>query len=139
HGPGRTHVQAYQRAERGLPLADHSIVRPTRLDAKTSSAICAQCHSMRDIVAPDYTAGAEYFDYFQPILEYAPRNVNDPPYWPDGRPRRFSNDAIGLWQSECFLRGGATCTSCHRDPHLPDIDRNAQLEPTNNALCASCH
>jgi len=139
HGPGSTHVQAYERAESGHPLAEHSIVRPTRLDAKTSSAICAQCHSMRDIVAPDYTAGDEYFDYFQPILEYAPRNVNDPPYWPDGRPRRFSNDAIGLWQSECFLRGGATCTSCHRDPHLPDIDRNAQLEPTNNALCASCH
>ena len=30
-----------------------------------------------------------------------------PVYWADGRPRRFSNDAIGLWQSRCFLKGGA--------------------------------
>ena len=48
-----------------------------------------------------------------PRLEYDPAPGLDSPYWPDGRPRRFSNDAIGLWQSECFLRGGATCTSCH--------------------------
>ena len=26
-----------------------------------------------------------------------------PPYWADGRPRRFSNDAIGFWQSRCYL------------------------------------
>ena len=56
----------------------------------------------------------------------------------DGRPRRFSNDAIGLWQSECFLRGGATCTTCH-DPHEPDIDRHPQLAASNNALCTNCH
>jgi len=42
-------------------------------------------------------------------------------------------------QSACFLRGGATCTSCHRDPHLPDVDRNPQLAPRNNALCTQCH
>jgi predicted CXXCH cytochrome family protein len=101
--------------------------------------ICAQCHSLRDVVAPGYTAGADYYDYFQPVLEYGPRKEQDPTYWSDGRPRRFSNDAIGLWQSECFLRGGATCTSCHHDPHLPDIDRNEQLAPRNNALCTQCH
>src|SRR5207248_10310484 len=60
-------------------------------------------------------------------------------YWADGRPRRFSNDAIGLWQSRCFLRGGATCTTCHVDPHEPDVDRNAQLASTHNALCTRCH
>jgi predicted CXXCH cytochrome family protein len=73
------------------------------------------------------------------VLEYGPRKEQDPTYWADGRPRRFSNDALGLWQSECFLRGGATCTSCHRDPHIPNIEKNAQLAPANNALCTSCH
>ena len=121
------------------PPASASIVRPTRLDPKTSSMICAQCHSLRDVIAPGYTAGADYYDYFQPVLEYGPRKAQDPAYWPDGRPRRFSNDAIGLWQSECFLRGGATCTSCHSDTHVPDVDRNAQLAPSNNALCTRCH
>lgn len=139
HGPGSAHVQAYAGGARSAAVGERSIVRPTRLDPKTSSMICAQCHSLRDVVAPGYTAGADYYDYFQPVLEYGPRNDQDPTYWADGRPRRFSNDAIGLWQSECFLRGGATCTSCHHDPHVPDIDRNAQLVPRNNALCTKCH
>ena len=139
HGPGSTHADAYRRAPAAGAPALSSIVRPTRLDPNTSSMICAQCHSMRDVIAPGYTAGRDYYDYFVPDLEYGPRKDSDPTYWPDGRPRRFSNDAIGLWQSECFLRGGATCTSCHRDPHAPDVDKNPQLAPTNNALCTGCH
>jgi predicted CXXCH cytochrome family protein len=139
HGPGSEHVQAYTRPERGRAAGERSIIRPTRLDPRTSSMICAQCHSLRDVIAPGYTAGEDYFDYFQPVLEYGPRKAQDPAYWPDGRPRRFSNDALGLWQSECFLRGDATCASCHKDSHVPDIDRNAQLASTSNALCTGCH
>ena len=139
HGPGSAHVQAYTRAAPRPPAGEGLIVRPTQLDPKTSSMICAQCHSLRNAVDPDYEAGRNYYDYFMPRLEYDPRPGLDPPYWPDGRPRRFSNDAIGLWQSECFLRGRATCTSCHQDPHEPDVDRNAQLAAGNNALCTGCH
>jgi hypothetical protein len=137
HGPGSAHVERYRNGAR--PAGDRLIVRPTRLDSKTSSTICAQCHSLRDVIGPGYAAGANYFDHFQPILEYAPRKEADPTYWADGRPRRFSNDAMGLWQSECFLRGGATCTSCHRDPHLPDVDKNPQLGAKSDLLCVTCH
>jgi predicted CXXCH cytochrome family protein len=101
--------------------------------------VCAQCHSMRTAIAPGFAPGDDYFDYFEPVLEHGPRAAHDPAYWADGRPRRFSNDALGLWQSQCFLRGGATCTTCHVDPHLPDVDRNAQLAPGNTALCTACH
>src|SRR6266508_1561589 len=106
--------------------------------------VCAQCHSLRTMVSPGYQAGQNYYDFFVPALEYAPHTrphaSQDPPYWADGRPRRFSNDAMGLWQSACFLRGGATCTTCHVDPHLPDIERNPQLAArTSNALCTGCH
>jgi hypothetical protein len=73
----------------------------------TGSMVCAQCHSLRDIIGPGFTAGAHYFDHFQPILEYGPRKESDPAYWANGRPRRFSNDAIGLWQSECFHEAAA--------------------------------
>jgi len=135
HGPGRAHVSAKTAA---------SIVRPTRLDANASSTVCAQCHSLRTAINPEYKAGDDYYDYFVPALEYAPYTrphaSQDPPYWADGRPRRFSNDAIGLWESQCFLRGGATCTTCHTNPHLPDVDKNAQLTPAgSNALCTKCH
>jgi predicted CXXCH cytochrome family protein len=132
-------VQAYAGGDRNVASATPSIVRPTRLDPKRSTMVCAQCHTLRDIVASGYIAGADYFDYFQPVLEFGPRKDSDPTYWADGRPRRFSNDAIGFWESECFLRGGATCTSCHHDPHVPDVDRNPQLAPRNNALCTNCH
>ena len=139
HGPGSLHVDTYSRDPKTRPVGQRLIVKPTRLTPQTSSMICAQCHSLRNIVAPDFRAGEDYYDYFQPVLEHGSRSDRDPAYWADGRPRRFSNDAIGLWQSECFLRGGATCTTCHYDPHLPDIDRNAQLASTNNGLCTQCH
>jgi predicted CXXCH cytochrome family protein len=140
HGPGNAHVAQYRTGHGGIAAIDRAIVRPTRLDPSTSSMICAQCHSLRDIIGPGYTAGANYFDHFQPILEYGPRKESDPAYWADGRPRRFSNDAMGLWQSACYLRGGATCTNCHRDPHLPDVDKNPQLASgASDALCTGCH
>jgi predicted CXXCH cytochrome family protein len=106
--------------------------------------VCAQCHSARTAIAGPYRPGADYFDFFIPALEYAqeprPNASRDPVYWADGRPRRFSNDAFGLWQSACFLRGGATCTTCHTDPHLPNVDRNPQLAgEASEALCTSCH
>ena len=138
HGPGAAHVARY---DAGAPAAGpgRSIVRPTRLDAERSSMVCAQCHSLRDVTIAGFQAGGEYFDHFTPVLEYAQGVGADPAYWPDGRPRRFSNDAIGLWQSRCFLDGGATCTTCHVDPHEPDIDRNPTLSRASDSACAACH
>jgi predicted CXXCH cytochrome family protein len=128
HGPGRGHGASAQ-----------GTLRLERLGAERSTMVCAQCHSLRDVTAPGFRAGEDYFDHFMPILEYAQKVDKDPAYWADGRPRRFSNDALGLWQSRCFLEGGATCITCHLDPHVPDVDRNPQLAPTNNALCLGCH
>jgi predicted CXXCH cytochrome family protein len=111
----------------------------TRLDAARNTMVCAQCHSFRDIFVNGYVAGADYYDYFLPVLEYRTAADGDPAYWADGRTRRFSNDAFGLWQSECFLKGGVTCVGCHAVPHDTDIDRNPQLRPDANALCTRCH
>jgi predicted CXXCH cytochrome family protein len=139
HGPGRSHVALYSSGAAPGDSGGPRIVRPTRLDPSTGTMVCAQCHSLRSAIAPGFTAGGQYYDYFRPVLEYESASSGDPSYWVDGRPRRFSNDAMGLWQSQCFLQGGATCTTCHIDPHLPDVDKNAQLAPSNNALCTQCH
>ena len=141
HGPGSAHAATYRDAPGGRPAGgggEAAIVRPTRLAPAAATAVCAQCHSLRDVVAPGFRAGASYDDHFVVKLEYTPRKEQDPVYWADGRPRRFSNDAVGLWQSQCYLKGGATCTSCH-DAHLPNVDRHPSLAPTNNALCTTCH
>lgn len=139
HGPGSAHVADYSGRVRPQSVTPGLIVRPRRLDPERSSMICAQCHSFRNLVAPGFRAGENYYDYFMPVLEHASSAGKDPTFWADGRPRRFSNDAIGFWQSQCFLRGGATCINCHVDPHRPDIDRNPQLASTNNAICTQCH
>ena len=133
HGPGRDH-SASEASARATGM-----VHPERLGPERSTMVCAQCHSLRDVTVAGFRAGDDYFDHFMPILEYAQKVDKDPAYWPAGRPRRFSNDAIGFWQSRCFLEGGASCVTCHVDPHVPDVDRNPQLAASNNGLCLGCH
>ena len=138
HGPGSDHIAHYSAPvpPKG-PARD--IVLQTRLDGTRNSMVCAQCHSFRDIYALGYAAGDNYYDYFLPILESTQPVDKDPAYWPDGRTRRFSNDAFGLWQSECYLKGNLACTACHTAAHETEIERNPQLRPDANALCTRCH
>jgi predicted CXXCH cytochrome family protein len=138
HGPGSEHVAHYSSAAPPAGPA-RDIVLQTRLDAARNTMVCAQCHSFRDIYVQGYAAGAGYYDYFMPVLEYSLADNGDPAYWPDGRTRRFSNDAFGLWQSECYLKGGVTCVGCHVNAHETEIERNPQLRPDANALCTRCH
>jgi Cytochrome c552/Cytochrome c554 and c-prime len=138
HGPGSQHVANYMAAQKPAGPAGDIVVQ-TRLGADRNTMVCAQCHSFRDIYALGYTAGADYYDFFLPILEYNQPEDHDPAYWPDGRTRRFSNDAFGLWQSECFLKGKVTCVGCHVTPHEVEIDRNPQLRPDAGVLCTQCH
>ena len=121
-----------------IPGKDHMVVQ-TKLDATRNTMVCAQCHSFRDTFAKGFAAGDDYYNYFLPILEYNQPRDKDPAYWADGRTRRFSNDAYGLWQSECFLKGGVTCVACHTAVHQVEIEKNPQLRPTANALCTRCH
>ncbi|MGC1417448.1 MAG: tetratricopeptide repeat protein [Candidatus Acidiferrum sp.] len=143
HGPGGEHIA---RAT-GIKAMDattrtqikEAIVNPARLDAARSTAICAQCHSLRDIYADKFKAGANYYDYFTPVMEYRLPGPPNTAYWADGRPRQLANEAFGLWQSQCFLKGGARCATCHTHPHSSDVEHDARLRPSNNALCTGCH
>jgi predicted CXXCH cytochrome family protein len=138
HGAGGEHAAFYSNpGHQGKPA--HDVTVQTSLDAVRNTAVCAQCHSFRDIFVDGFVAGDDYYDHFLPILEFAQPQGEDPAYWADGRPRRFSTDAFGLWQSECFLKGRATCLDCHVVPHNTDIDKNPQLKPDVNALCTRCH
>lgn len=142
HGPGGEHIAW---ANSGALDADtlkavrETIANPARMTSERSTMVCAQCHSFRDIYVDGFRAGTNYYDYFLPALEYIQPNSKDPAYWADGRTRRFSNDAMGLWESQCYLKGGATCLTCHATPHNTNIDVNPQLKATNNGLCTQCH
>lgn len=141
HGPGSEHVKAAAAKTRDADTRakiKQTIVNPAKLDATRSSMICAQCHSFRDVYADRFQAGANYYDFFLPVMQYR-LPAEDSAYWADGRPRWISNETFGLWQSQCFLQGGATCTSCHAQGHDVDVARNPQLWPVNNSLCRQCH
>ncbi len=138
HGPGSEHVSRYRQPRTGGNPGS-GIVLQTRLDPVRNTMVCAQCHSLRNPVGDEFRAGNNYYDSFFPILEYGQKVDSDPAYWADGRPRRFSNDAIGFWESQCFLKGGATCISCHNDVHDPEVEKNAKLRPGANAICTACH
>ena len=97
--------------------------------------VCAQCHSFRDIYATGFAAGENYYDYFLPILEATQPVDRDPAYWPDGRTRRFSNDAFGLWQSECYRKGGLACTACHTS----NTDKATWQFAAYRPGCGGCH
>jgi predicted CXXCH cytochrome family protein len=137
HGPGSAHVERYEHG--GAPTGKPDIVVQTRLDPARNTMVCGQCHSFRDIMVDGFTAGSNYYDYFRPVMEYALPTKEDAAYWADGRTRRFSSDAFGLWQSECFLKGGVTCVQCHTTPHNTNVDKNPQLVADNSALCTRCH
>ena len=137
HGPGAEHVVLHKAKQRSG--AGEQIVLQTRLDSGRNTMVCAQCHSLRDIYVDGYAAGKNYYDFFLPVLEFGYPTNGDPAYFSDGRTRRFSNDAMGLWQSECFLQGGVTCVNCHREAHNTDIDKNPQLRADRNDLCTGCH
>ncbi|HTQ60500.1 MAG TPA: tetratricopeptide repeat protein [Candidatus Solibacter sp.] len=143
HGPGKEHIAKAT----GLKARDaaaraglqSTIINPAKLDAASSTAICAQCHSLRDVYASGFKAGESYYDSFTPMMEYRLPTTADSAYWADGRPRQLSNETLGLWESQCFLKGGTTCLTCHSRPHSIDVTRNPQLRTSNNALCAQCH
>jgi len=142
HGPGGEHIawaNVPQIDAEMLAVVNTTIVNPRRLDSSRSTMVCAQCHSFRDIYVDGFAAGANYYDYFMPVMEYREPAGEDRAYWPDGRTRRFSNDAFGLWQSQCFLKGGATCVTCHARPHNTNVDLDPRLRPANNSLCTQCH
>jgi predicted CXXCH cytochrome family protein len=131
HGPASDHV--------AKPKEPGHMVMQTKLDSARNTMVCAQCHSFRDTFAYGFQAGDDYYDHFIPILEFDQPVDKDPAYWADGRTRRFSNDAIGLWQSQCFLKGGVTCVKCHVDAHDTSIEKSPQLKPDASAICTQCH
>jgi tetratricopeptide (TPR) repeat protein len=150
HGPGSEHVAqakttgvlksagaAGSRARRSA--IEGTIVNLAKLDPTRSTMVCAECHSLRDVYADGFQPGGNYYDYFLPVMEFRLPASKAPAYWPDGRPRQMSNEAVAFWQSQCFLKGRATCLTCHSRPHDMDIARNPQLHASNSALCTQCH
>ncbi|HYD51801.1 MAG TPA: multiheme c-type cytochrome [Gemmatimonadaceae bacterium] len=87
--------------------------------------VCAQCHARRAHLADGYTAGAPFFDFYDPAFLTAGL------YHADGQQLGEVYNYASFLQSRMYA-AGVTCSDCH-DPHA------ARPRRSGNAVCAQCH
>jgi len=143
HGPGARH------AESQLP---RDIVQPKKLPPQEQLAICASCHGPRNPLFPlldsahRYQPGDRYDDKYQALVVLDGRTRSGD-FFPDGRPKTSSFEYQALLQSRCYLKGGATCLSCHTAPHAKHGENELPLKSKGSApskevdaqSCGGCH
>ncbi len=142
HGPGARHAETQDPKD---------IVHPKHLPPERGLAVCAQCHGPRRPLFPMLDAahrfrpGQRYEDFYQPmVLLVGGERSGD--YFEDGRPSTSSFEYQALTQSLCYMKGGATCLTCHtahHEAHAPN-----ELQPRKDArtrvsagaaTCQGCH
>ncbi len=135
HGPMSSHAEAASNGE----AAKYPPAKPVTPFEKL--AMCGQCHWQKTVLATGFNTRQRYFDYYSPALmhlEDSALTAIDSSWWVDGRPRRFSNEAMAFYLSGCFQSGKAACTSCH-DPHWNRTDGNDALMKNADQYCIRCH
>lgn len=170
HGQGEEHVRvnrsplrryAYHHGNR----PDSTIIQPERVDARTSSQICGQCHSVNnpytrvDLVewlteGPRYRAGDDleesryvlsrsilsrtpFPETLQQLLEERPSALNQW-FWADGMIRVTGREYNGLIESPCYRGGEFSCLSCH-SMHESDPDDQLAAGMEGDQACLQCH
>jgi predicted CXXCH cytochrome family protein len=154
HGPGEAHVSlmeaweadpsakpAYSRRRTNRDLSRTLKIFAARTaDRRQVFDTCAYCHGNKNNLFVGFIPGDRYDDYALPFLVSQPPVPDDPQgdFWPDGRPSRF-NRPQALMQTGCFLRGEATCTSCHAAHGSANpFSLKLPLEQSD-LLCLQCH
>jgi hypothetical protein len=142
HGPGARHAETQDPKD---------IVQPKHLPPELALAVCAQCHGPRRPLFPildaahHFRPGERYEDFYQPMVLLMGGDISGD-YFEDGRPSTSSFETQALTQSLCYLKGGATCLSCHSAPHAPHAPNEIQIRKgapaklsADLATCQSCH
>lgn len=132
HGPGERHV-AWARSEEESSEEEERYEGDLGLTVQLQGAehardqveTCAPCHSRRRIVYPDFIAGREYLDHYEPSL------LTEELYFPDGQIKDEVYVYGSFLQSKMY-HNGVRCSDCH-DPH------STRLRLEGNALCTQCH
>lgn len=122
HGPGRKHV-ARESAKTGP--ADAAILNPVKFSRERQVDLCAWCHAGHGIPL------GENFSYVpgQALSE----SFEFPPLDPNAELDVHGNQVELLKKSQCFLRSGMTCLTCH-DVHTVQRDGAAFSQ-----RCLGCH
>lgn len=139
HGPAARHAET---------KAKPDVIHPGKIDKRLALDICASCHGPHEPIYPSldrahhFRPGDHYDDKYQPlVIVDGPQRSGE--YFADGRPNSSSFEYQALLQSACYLRGGATCLSCHTAPHkdhgVDDLKPAKSAVAIGDAGCQSCH
>ena len=126
HGPASMHVEMAE--GRSLFWDRHhgyGLHQLKGASAEQQVETCAPCHSRRSPLHPDYHAGENFLDHYDPSLLYSGL------YHTDGQILDEVYVYGSFVQSKMFSRG-VRCTDCH-NPH------SLKLKFEGNRLCAQCH
>lgn len=151
HGPGRQHVAFHQSAEIRQSSATDPIVNPAKLNSVQSSQVCGQCHSSFHIddvetfldSGHQFRPGDDLFDHVElNRLEHS--RVQESPesrsgFWADGTIRLAGREFNGFSLSQCYLRGEASCFSCHSLHGYEDVDDQLGAAMRTDKACLQCH
>jgi predicted CXXCH cytochrome family protein len=143
HGPGARHVALMDDWQKnGRPAGGSSIAifAPRGATPRQVFDACAYCHGNKNNLFAGFMPGERLEQYALPFLVSQPMPADDPQgdFWPDGRPSRF-NRPQALTLSGCFMKGSATCTSCHV-AHGSRHEHSLKVPiAESNRLCTQCH
>jgi Doubled CXXCH motif (Paired_CXXCH_1)/Cytochrome c554 and c-prime len=164
HGPGAAHVALMKQWDANPSLKPHYDPSADNRDlsgilhifaARTATPrqvldACGYCHGNKTNYFLGFKPGDLMENYALPFLISEPIPPNDPQgeFWPDGRPSRF-NRPQAVMDSQCFLKGGASCISCHvahgsRWNHSLKLNIDVPGRPGEHSrqsdqLCTQCH
>jgi predicted CXXCH cytochrome family protein len=142
HNPGSQHNEYFEKK----PLRDYVrkefndtyISNQRYFDFVRSTELCASCHGVKINYFLGYWPGDEGYDYFAPALMTFSSTDRQGEFYPDGRPTRF-NHFLEFMGSKCFLKGKATCISCHEGHSSPNDSLLQVPREQSNVLCLNCH
>ncbi|MEQ8838220.1 MAG: multiheme c-type cytochrome, partial [Lacipirellulaceae bacterium] len=127
HGPGSVHVELAESSSvfwdrrHGYGLSNELKKVSNTKQVET----CAPCHSRRAAIHPNYHAGKDWFDHYQPSmldegLYHANGHIQDEVY------------VYGSFIQSKMYHKDVRCTDCH-NPH------SLELKYEGNQLCNQCH
>ncbi len=131
HGPGRPHIAAVRNEATDLRMTSLAT-----LDEAASNRVCFACHALKDVLRPDYRAGADLESFYSLLLPL----LSGAPVYADGRIRTFAYQQGHLW-SDCYVAGTMTCTDCHA-PHSQnyrDVNGAPLVGRYDDGQCTACH
>lgn len=162
HGPGENHV-AYHNNRPNNPASDSkaTLTHPAKLDHVRSSQICGQCHGVF------VRLGAQGMKFAQNGIQFRPgddlnasryyvqfpsedssardrelfqrnRDFFRERWWDDGTMLAGGREYSAMQRSPCYVKGEASCLSCH-SMHDSDPDDQLIEGMRGNQACIQCH